>query len=261
MVQIAFANKVVERIKTDPSIVGLAVGGSWLTQEMDCYSDLDLTLITHASISKDKNKMLAYAHQFGNLLTGFTGEHVGEPRLLICLYNNPLLHVDIKFLTPDEFKKRIENPVILWDTDNILQKIITETNAQFPYPSYQWIEDRFWVWIHYALTKIGRGEYLEAFDFLGFLRLTVFGPLLQIKHNHLPRGVRKLERQIARNDFEKIQSTIPIYSKESILQSIENAIILYKELRILIFQNNIQLQIDTEKKVLKYFEEISSQQS
>jgi hypothetical protein len=31
------------------------------------------------------------------LLVGFTGEHVGEPRVLICLYGPPVLHVDLKF--------------------------------------------------------------------------------------------------------------------------------------------------------------------
>jgi hypothetical protein len=46
------------------------------------------------------------ASRLGELLPSFTGEHVGEPRLLICLYNNPLLHAELKFVTPEEFKKR-----------------------------------------------------------------------------------------------------------------------------------------------------------
>ena len=29
----------------------------------------------------------------------FTGEHVGESRVLICLYGPPLLHVDLKFVS------------------------------------------------------------------------------------------------------------------------------------------------------------------
>ena len=33
------------------------------------------------------------------LLAAFTGEHVGEPRLLICLYRSPLLHVDLKYVS------------------------------------------------------------------------------------------------------------------------------------------------------------------
>ena len=38
------------------------------------------------------------AGTLGHLLHAFTGEHVGEPRLLICLYGPELLHVDLKFM-------------------------------------------------------------------------------------------------------------------------------------------------------------------
>jgi hypothetical protein len=96
MIQVEFANKVVEILKTDKSVIGLSVAGSWLTNELDEFSDLDLILVTKEKISDDKSKMLEYANHLGKLLSGFTGEHVGEPRVLICLYDNPLLHVDIK---------------------------------------------------------------------------------------------------------------------------------------------------------------------
>ena len=46
MIQKEFANKIVEIIKADDSVVGLAAAGSWITNEMDEYSDLDLVLVT-----------------------------------------------------------------------------------------------------------------------------------------------------------------------------------------------------------------------
>ncbi len=100
MIQLEFAKRATEILKADKSVIGLAVAGSWLTGELDEFSDLDLILITKDYVSDDKNKMLEYAKRLGQLLTGFTGEHVAEPRVLICLYDNPLLHVDIKFMTP-----------------------------------------------------------------------------------------------------------------------------------------------------------------
>lgn len=256
MIQVEFANSVAEILKADRSVIGLAVAGSWLTNEMDEFSDLDLILITKESISSDKNKMLEFANRFGQLLTGFTGEHVGEPRVLICLYDNPLLHVDIKFLTLDEFKHRIEQPIILFDTDNQLQQIIEQTDFTFPYPDYQWIEDRFWIWIHYALLKIGRGELLEAFDFLGFLRMVVLGPLLHIKNNNLPKGVRKIETLISTTDFEEIKATIPTYTRKSLLDSLEKAVLIYRQLRTELFKTDTILQLETEKKVMEYFDKI-----
>jgi hypothetical protein len=87
------------------SLFFTVIAGSWITRELDNYSDLDLILVTKDKLA-DKQEMLAYAHRLGDLLSAFTGEHVGEPRLLICLYSDPLLHVDIKFLTLDELSPR-----------------------------------------------------------------------------------------------------------------------------------------------------------
>ncbi|MEQ1677473.1 MAG: nucleotidyltransferase domain-containing protein, partial [Chitinophagaceae bacterium] len=115
MIQKEFADKVVEIVQTDPNVIGLAAAGSWITNEMDEYSDVDLVLVTNKQIAGDKENMIGYAKGFGNFISGFTGEHVGEPRLLICLYDDPLLHVDIKFLTLPEFYTRIENPVVLFE--------------------------------------------------------------------------------------------------------------------------------------------------
>jgi hypothetical protein len=170
MIQKEFAYHIVEKIKNNPEIIGLAVGGSWITEEMDEYSDLDLTLVTITKQSDNKQKMIDFASSFGILLNAFTGEHVGEPRVLICLYDNPFLHVDIKFVTVEEFKIRVEDPVILWEKNNVLTEIIESTKSEWPKLDFQWIEDRFWTWIHYAALKIGRGEYFEALDFLSYLR-------------------------------------------------------------------------------------------
>lgn len=250
-----FAKNVVDVLKDDQTIIGLAGAGSWLTDEIDRWSDLDLVVITSENLNADKSKMLAYAERFGSLLSAFTGEHVGEKRLLICLYDDPLLHVDIKFVTLNEFHDRIENPVILLDRDNQLKNVIDNTNPEFPRPDFQWIEDRFWTWIHYGLLKIGRGEYFEALDFMGFLRMVVFGPLLHIKNNNLPRGVRRVETSLDPLDFESLQGTLCANNKESLLQSVENAINLYSNLRTNLFKDNISPN-KAESAVISYFQNL-----
>jgi len=85
MIQQQFAERAKQILATNQQVIGLAMAGSWLTNEMDEFSDLDLLLVTKEKISNDKNSMLGYANSLGNLLSAFTGEHVGEPRLLICL--------------------------------------------------------------------------------------------------------------------------------------------------------------------------------
>jgi len=258
MVQAAFANRAKIILETDENVIGLAVAGSWLTNEIDEFSDLDLILVTTGKITDDKNLMLDYAKRLGEFLSGFTGEHVGEPRVLICLYDNPLLHVDIKFVTLDEFHFRIETPEILLDKGGQLQSVINNTTPKFPHPDYQWIEDRFWTWIHYVLLKIGRGEYFEAYDSFGFLRTVVFGPLLHGKNGSLPRGVRKVESVLSEEDLNSLKQTIPRYDRQGLLASLRNSVLLYRQLRTAIFDDKIEWRTETETKVMSYFDEIEN---
>jgi predicted nucleotidyltransferase len=259
MIQAEFANRAKKILELDDNVIGLAVAGSWLTNEMDEFSDLDLILVTQQKVSGHKDLMLDYAKKLGDFLSGFTGEHVGEPRVLICLFDNPLLHVDLKFVTLDEFHSRIETPTLLIDRNRQLENAISNSQAKYPYPDYQWIEDRFWTWVHYALLKIGRGEYLEAFDFFGFLRMVVFGPLLHIKNGNLPRGVRKVETELEDEDLNKLKQTIPNYNRQSLLDSLKNAVSLYRQLRTSLFDDKVLLQKATEQKVMIYFEDIENQ--
>lgn len=254
-----FAEKVKNIVSKDETVLGLAVAGSWLSNEVDEWSDLDLILVTKEKVS-GKEAMLAYARQYGHFLSGFTGDHVGVPNLLICLYDNPLLHVDIKFVTLSEFAiGRIETPVVLYDTDGQLQQALDSTTHQFPYPDYQWIEDRFWIWVHYILLKIGRGEYFEVLDALSFLRLTVLGPLLHIKNGSLPRGVRKLEMKLPAADLEALKMTVALPQRPLLLAALQKAIELYNHLRKALYGNTIQLQQETEKQVMLFFETITQE--
>ena len=258
MIQKDFADKVVEIIKTDTNVIGLAAAGSWITNEIDEYSDLDLVLITKKKIGGDKEKMLGYAKSFGDFISGFTGEHIKEPRLLICLYDNPLLHVDIKFLTLPEFETRVENPVVLFERDKQLTEIIKATKAEWPMPDFQWIEDRFWTWVHYIAGKAGRGEYFECLDGLGFLRMNVLAPLLHLKNKTQPRGLRKAETKLNLPDVENLKITVAQYNKTSIIKALDNTVSIYRSLRRKLFTDKIELQAKAEKRSMEYLKRIKA---
>lgn len=256
-IQAAFAERVKQIVKEDPSVIGLAVGGSWITDEIDEYSDLDLILVTNYKIAGNKELMLDTARRFGDLVSGFTGEHVGEPRVLICLFDNPLLHVDIKFLLPDEFTERVEDPVILFEHEEKLSRIIQSTAAQWPQPDFQWIEDRFWTWVHYIALKIGRGELLEACDTLSFLRMNVLSPLLQVKNNRNARGLRKVEKELNSTDLDWLTSTIATYNRDAIVKALDNCIHSYKNLRHSLFNEKIVLQSRAEQLSIEYLKQVA----
>ncbi|MFC9944017.1 hypothetical protein [Streptomyces pratensis] len=126
-------------------------------------------------------------------VAGFTGEHVGEPRVIITLVGPPLLHVDFKFVRASDFAERTENPEILWDRSGLLSGALAQHPPFTPAFDLQWIEDRFWIWVHYGATKLGRGELFETISFLTYLRETVLDPLAARRVGAIPRGVRHLE--------------------------------------------------------------------
>ena len=258
MMQKEFAYKVAEIVKDDNNVIGLAAAGSFITNELDEFSDVDLILITKKKVSDDKEKMLDYARNFGDFISGFTGEHVGEPRLLVCLYDNPLLHVDIKFLTLPEFYDRIENPVILFERDNQLTDVIKSTKAEWPSVDYQWIEDRMWTWVHYIASKAARGEYFECLDGLGYIRAKVLAPLLQVKSKTAVRGLRKVEKKLNLPDLEDLKITVAQYSKASVLKALDNTVSVYRMLRRKLFTDKVELQIKAEKRSMEYLKKIKN---
>ncbi|GAB4016668.1 nucleotidyltransferase domain-containing protein [Spirosoma koreense] len=226
-----FLTKAIEFIQQDTDAVGLAAGGSWASGEIDAYSDLDLVLVTNRKIAPDLAPMQAYAAQLGTLLASFRGDHVGEPRLLIALYEPSLLHVDIKFLTPDEFHHRVEDPIVLWERDGILTNIIQQSTAQYPPFDFQWVEDRFWIWSHYAALKVGRGEYFEAIDFLAYVRNAVLGPMLHLKNASLPRGVRRAETTFGVAELLQLRKTVATPDRDVLVSSLWEVMYLYESLR------------------------------
>ena len=116
----------------------------------------------------------------------------------------------------------------------------------------------FWTWIHYALLKVGRGEFMEAFDFLGYLRMVVLGPLVHLKNKNFPRGVRKVESTILKQDLDHLIGTLPTYSKLSLLSSLKNSVVLYKSLRTELYPDAVNINYNVEEKVMEYFEEIEA---
>src|SRR5262245_29977340 len=206
----AFLRAALPRLHADERILAVAAGGSFLTGGMDEYSDLDLVLaLAPAAVGQVMPERQQIAATLGKLLAAFTGEHVGEPRLLICLYGPPLLHVDLKFVALPEAATRVEDPVVLWERDGQLTAVLQRTAAVYPAPDLQELEDRFWVWVHYGATKLGRGELFEALDFLAFLRAQVLGPLALLAQGSRPSGVRKVESQAPRYLPELLGTTAP----------------------------------------------------
>jgi hypothetical protein len=94
----------------------------------------------------------------------------------------------------------------------------------------QWIEDRFWTWVHYGAAKIGRGELFEALDMLAFLRARVLGPLIAQRRGYRAQGVRRIE-QLAPDLVPALQAAVGDHMAAGCAAAIRAAIDLYHLLR------------------------------
>lgn len=247
-----FISKAVAILKQDSRIVGIALGGSYISGEMDKYSDLDFVIaVNPQDTAQIMSERIKIAHGLGDLLSAFTGEHVGEPRLLVCLYDSPLLHVDLKFVSLDDAGNRIEDPVILYQKNNALSEAFAAMPAVFPYPDLQWMEDRFWVWVHYGAGKIARGEIFEFIEFVSYVRQNVIAQLMHMKNGRLPRGVRRIE-QSAPDDMPALLETIAVHDVQSCINALRALIRLYIELRESYLGAKIEPRLRAQEKAIEY---------
>lgn len=252
-----FIDKSIKILQSDSRIAGLAAGGSYITGSLDEFSDIDLVIaVEPKSYDQVMKERIEIVDKLGNVLSLFTGEHVGEPRLIICLYGPPLLHVDFKFVSLEDIAKRVEDPVILWERENSITNSLRLGEAKFPIPDMQWMEDRFWVWVHYGAVKIGRNELFEAIESLSFMRQVVIGPMLLMKNGKLPRGVRRIEFD-APVEMPLLLKTIPAYDAQSCIKALRVIIELYLTLREQLTGDELMKRIEAEKYSKEYLDEIA----
>jgi predicted nucleotidyltransferase len=255
------AGPLLDRLLTvaehDERIVGVTAGGSAVTGTMDEFSDLDLIVVCRDG---DDDAVLAdvrgLAAAVGPLLVAFSGDHVGEPRLLIALYGPPLLHVDIKVIALRGLAHRVEDAHVLWERDGSVRDAMSTTGAVWPSPDGQWIEDRFWVWVHYGATKIGRGELFECLELLTLLRSAALGPLIAREHGQRPQGVRRVERH-APELVDALAATVGDHSREGCTAALGAAAQLYRALRARAADPTLERRADAEREALAFLDALA----
>jgi len=225
-------DRAIATCRADDRIEALLGAGSLVTGGFDAHSDLDFIFVVradaHAAVMAEGQD---FAAGLGPLLACFTGEHVGEPRLLICLYGPPLLHVDLKFATAADLDGASERPQVLWARDPAaMERRVAGLSISPGGHDPQWFEDRTWLWLHYSATKLARGEYFEALSGLEFFRDVVLGPMLWRNAGERPRGLRRIEGLPGAR--ERLMPTMAAYDRAAIVEALRRNIALYMELRV-----------------------------
>jgi hypothetical protein len=250
-----FLARALSILQADARLEGVAAAGSFVTGGMDEHSDVDLVVVRADDHAKDVvERGPDLAGRLGPLLAAFVGDYVGEPRLLICLYGPPLLHVDLKFVSTDELAPRPDDPCVLWDRRGRVRAALAQSHAVASPPRFQWMEDRFWVWMHYVADKIARGELFEVVDGLTFIRSRVLGPLVLAGAGAAPHGVRRIEVHAPR-EADRLRATIPTTEVASCLAALAATVALYTELRDRIAPPTLVRLTDAERGVRDFLAE------
>lgn len=225
-----FLKRLIQNLDGDHRFEAVLAGGSLVHGGFDEYSDLDLILlIKDEDYPAVLSSRIPLASSWGKLLACFTGEHVGEPRLLVCLYE-PVLHVDLKFVRLSDFSEAVERPLVQWArSPRQVARMIEELQVHWPDRSPEWFEDRAWIWLHYAGTKLQRGELFEALGTLAFFRDQVLGPMLHRRSSRPQRGLRRIEGDAAA--VAELRGVVALHDAESISRALRKAAELYQSLR------------------------------
>ena len=226
-----FLKQLLSHLRIDERIVAVLAGGSMIHGGFDELSALYLLLVVvehaYAAVAADTRQIAA---GLGDLLAAFTGEHVGEPRLLICLYGPELLHVDLKFVVRSDLDQLVERPIVLWVRDQAgVEAQLQAAAIHWPDQSPEWFEERVWIWLHYGATKLKRGELFEAIGMIAFIREQVLGPMLHRRLGRPQRGVRRIEQ--LEQGSEMLRQVVADHTRESVAAALRNAVNLSLELR------------------------------
>lgn len=252
-----FVARCTEHFSKDPRLAGFSIGGSWNTPRFDEFSDLDFIIAVYAEyfeeILAERTELLP---KLGKLLS----YHLhGDPRMYVALYEEPpyLLHADLKWVRLEDYADRVENPSIIWERRGELSAILATTPFEFPKPSLQGIEDRIWTWVHYVLSKLGRGEVLEAADYLTEIRLYALAPLVQMLNGREPRRLRKAE-SLPEADYAALLRTVTPPQSRACLDAVRASIDAYLHWRDRLATPDFQPRTEAQAAILRYLHEIEA---
>lgn len=226
-----FWDRAEPELRGDERLMAALAAGSSISHQLDEHSDLDLVLVVRPeAYAEVLESHVRYPVRIDGLLLAFVGYHVGEPRLVIALYDNPIIHVDFKFVTPDPLSDHMETPIVLFEHGDEVSRRMAEGRSEWSNRDPQWLEDRFRAWVHYGAVKIARRELLEALGFLSDIRGMVLGPLAARRRGRHQRAIRRVE-QLDPAFANRLNATLATDDTQDIWRALEACMKLYCDLR------------------------------
>lgn len=224
-----FLNRTVSLAEKDPRIVGVA-----LHQESDQekeFTTSELVLVCQPdSFEELSADLIGVAEALGPMMLAYEHSKGAGERELSCLYDEPLQRIDLRLLPLDNLSE-IHHPQVLWDRDEQFRLALAARRDPPPSLNLQWMEDRFWLWLHSAATALKEGAVFEAHHLMSCMRSRILAPLVLKKEGmNLTGGLHELEKSDGEN-LSSLRATVPLYDARSCEISLREAAKLYVDLR------------------------------
>ncbi len=198
--------KAVKALKGDDRVKGLYLSG---TPSTDDYSDIDLFILSSVEdregLERDRVKT-----------AGRVGEIVAEamstvPHTYVVVYE-PGVKMDYCYhVLPEKPRPDRVFVDVLYDPSGHIEEVIEMSKTASIGVSDEYLRNlvkHFYVALHYATTKLGRGELWESRDTVEYYR----GLLISFEHILDSRervGYRRLEQKLSKEKLLMLEKTIP----------------------------------------------------
>ncbi len=246
-----FATRVVNEMKNNTGFLGLALTGSYAYGQDDEFSDLDLILVcTDKHYENALKSMQEFASKLGTLGAAYETKEDDKLDLLSCLYVEPTLHVDLKFVNLKQFSAFRAKTHVLWEWNGALSAAVNRKREKPKDMTLQFAEERFWIWFQEASAKLGRGEFFYAYDMCAHIRNNALVPLVLMRVKS--EGARHLEKK-AGEYMERLAKCVPSYDKESIANALAKMCELYFAIRYELADDSFVRREEAEIAACEYF--------
>ena len=182
----------VVALLVERSDVAVIASGSLGAGTLDCWSDLDLEVVVldpgrHRAVQAELRAALP---TFGEVLASFPADHVGLPDLDVTFYavGDTVAKLDL-WVTAEPVPG-----VVIHDPEGRLG----EPASHGPPPlDVADLHHKLTGWCWYTITKVARGELLEAADSLAVMRSRALLPCLLWLDGQPREGFRRAERRLS----------------------------------------------------------------
>jgi hypothetical protein len=223
-----FLNHALPELQKENRIFGLAARNLPQDSSFDLFSRLDLCLLLESGTPvPSPEELQQLAKRLGQCLASFAARE----NEVHCLFEEPLLEVRLRLSGPEQFAEREENPLVVWEREGRLTRLMEQSRPSTPRLNLQEMENRFWLWLHAGACFLAQGEIFSLLGQLEQLRQQILIPLAIAGPHGMRRATESVLPQCEPEVAQRLCATIAGWSPQTAADALRACARLYLELR------------------------------